>query len=309
MGKVNVLLQLRILHLSVLHCLGFFDRDIALVHQLRIRSFFNIFGAVSPEFRRILGDAQEKIVDWSALHRLGANDLFWESATAVILRRATDECIPGMRRRVMVSARRCRAWWCLDEVPCQEHNKGGYILRGTTYLVTAEWDHGWRKYHVCCFGVSGLLGEKKNGKRRRIGFITLTFREASPSLPEMLRRASAMDQTNYASSILSNRIYIADVENIADVPAAFLTLVYLAECSPNVVRYSALYRRWFLATKHRLKMSMHELTFFLIRNVNCFCILGLHDKTLLFMIYYDTLHKLLHCFVAIYICAVFIYLC
>ena len=51
---------------------------------------------------------------------------------------------------------------------------------------------------------------------------------------------------------------------IADVSGTFLTLVYIAECSPTARRCSAIYRRWYLASKHREKISMHALKFFSI---------------------------------------------
>ena len=76
------------------------------------------------------------------------------------------------------------------------------------------------------------------------------------------------------SATLPYRICIADVYTsiadvspmcrrcVADVSGKFLTLVYIAECSPTARRCSAIYRRWYLALKHREKISMHALKFF-----------------------------------------------
>ena len=49
---------------------------------------------------------------------------------------------------------------------------------------------------------------------------------------------------------------------VADVSGTFSALVYIAECSPTARRCSAIYRRWYLALKHREKMSMHALKLF-----------------------------------------------
>ena len=76
------------------------------------------------------------------------------------------------------------------------------------------------------------------------------------------------------SAILSHRICIADaymsIADLsplcsrcgADVNGIFLALVFIAECSPTARRCSAIYRRWYLASKHREKISMHALKFF-----------------------------------------------
>ena len=37
----------------------------------------------------------------------------------------------------------------------------------------------------------------------------------------------------------------------ADVIGTFLILVYIAECSPTARRCSAIYRRWYVESKHR----------------------------------------------------------
>ena len=72
---------------------------------------------------------------------------------------------------------------------------------------------------------------------------------------------------NIITSNIHRRCLHGHAENITDVSpmsrrlsGTFLTLVYLAECSPTAVRCSARYRGWFLATKHPDKIQC--LTFF-----------------------------------------------
>ena len=91
----------------------------------------------------------------------------------------------------------------------------------------------------------------------------------------MLRRAareigsigdgSAMDDQTIGDiiiSIMHRRFWHKHRRCVADVSGTFLTLVYIAECSPTARRCSAIYRQWYLASKHREKISMHALKFF-----------------------------------------------
>ena len=81
------------------------------------------------------------------------------------------------------------------------------------------------------------------------------------------RRASAMDHQTIGDIITSNmhrRCLHEHRRCVADVSGTFLTSVYIAECSPTVRRCSAIYRRWYLASNHWEKISMHALNFFSI---------------------------------------------
>ena len=89
-------------------------------------------------------------------------------------------------------------------------------------------------------------------------------RSIAVALP-MLRRAARKHRRwiTKPSAILSYRICIADVYTtiadvspmcrrcVADVSGTILALVYIAECSQTARRCSAIYRRWYLASKHR----------------------------------------------------------
>ena len=146
--------------------------------------------------------------------------------------------------------------------------------------MTAEWDHGWRRYHVCCF--RGIRPTRRREKWKTQAHWIYNIN---------VQRSITKPPRNASQSIGdgSNRPCIFDI----------ITLNIHRRCWEHCRCACDIFN---LGVPRR--MSKHALTFFLIRNVSCFCILGLHDKTLLFMIYYDTLHKLLHCFVDIYICAV-----
>ena len=97
--------------------------------------------------------------------------------------------------------------------------------------------------------------------------------------PPMLRRSSSGTSASIGDGSRNHRRYlsyrkciavvytsIADVSPmcrrcVADVSGTCLTLVHIAECSPTARRCSAIYRRWYLASKHQEKISMHALKF------------------------------------------------
>ena len=74
-----------------------------------------------------------------------------------------------------------------------------------------------------------------------------------------------MDHQTIGDIIISNmhrRCLHEHRRCVADVSGTFLALMYIAECSPTARRCSAIYRQWYLASKHREKISMHALNFF-----------------------------------------------
>ena len=81
----------------------------------------------------------------------------------------------------------------------------------------------------------------------------------------MLRRA-AVEHRRWITSNMHRRCLHEHRRCIADVSpmclVTFLAEVYIAECSPTARRCSAIYCRWYLAMKHREKISMHALNFF-----------------------------------------------